>query len=932
VDASVGTFSGLESKPVHPEEIPTPSSLPPGREPSADGRLVEQVRRGDADAGHRFFREYYPGIYRYLLWLTGRPEVAEDLAQETLIRAWRYLDTFDDRAPLRAWLHRIAHREFLRALRSQTRVPAERVMASLEEIAEVAEPRTAELTEAVELHEVIRKLPITEGEIVVLHYLQGYNCQEIARIVGAPVSTVKYRLLTARSHLQRELGEGDLLYLNEPGLIMRQWAWLPLDQIHALEARLSLGGAGRRAPGPADQETPGHGARKEDEMERREFLRQAAVGAAGLMLPETEKEVVDSRLTQKVTCAFKGTALSDLCEHLLADTGVHLVAGPSVADEKVTLFCEKLPLREVMRQLSRPFGYTWLRSRKEGGEYRYELVQDLRSQLLEEELRNRDRNAALLALEKEIERYRPYLSLSPDEALARAQTAPAGEKPLLEKLAGGGWGPIQMYFRLSNQDILALRAGQRLTFSAAPDPGEQPLAPELARQVYQSFRDWRVRPMPRGEAFFPFDPAHPDDPPLSAVPELRASIDLTMAQTEPGEFTLDGHSTLFFPKGFGRMGIGAGPYASGRSRAALEPDNRAANLKLAGEPAFRRRVTLQPQSSCRPAPTALAGDSATPEHKVTIADVLEALHQATGLPVVADYYTRLYKPPAVSVRDLPLFETLNLIADTMRMRWRKEEDWLQFRSASYYDDRLKEVPNRLLTRWSAARRLNGILRPDDLLEIAQLPDAQLDAEEMAEGARDCLGLVEWDLARRKSLRPHLRNLATFTPEQRRMALGVEGLPFTRMTLAQQQQFIALASLSDPLSLQELQTATLRVDYSQPGEFQWGDPGMAFTPFHWVVIVEPGRDGRWLPRPLLRGRTREAVAQAVLRLDPQLRERAVHAMRLRRSAAEPELPVPLEAQIFPTDLSLNVIYLPAASNRLPLHIVGSRGWDTRQTLD
>ena len=85
-------------------------------------------------------------------------------------------------------------------------------------------------------------------------------------------------------------------------------------------------------------------------MERREFLRQAAVGAAGLMLSETDKEVVDSRLTQKVTCAFKGTALSDLCERLRGDTGVHLVAGPSVADEKVTLFCESMPLRDVMRQ------------------------------------------------------------------------------------------------------------------------------------------------------------------------------------------------------------------------------------------------------------------------------------------------------------------------------------------------------------------------------------------------------------------------------------------------------------------------------------------------------------------------------------------------------------------------------------------------------
>src|SRR5207253_353331 len=208
-------------------------------------------------------------------------------------------------------------------------------------------------------------------------------------------------------------------------------------------------------------------AREEDEMERREFLRQAAVGAAGLMLSETEKEVVDSRLTQKVTCAFKGTALSDLCDHLRADTGVHLLAGNSVADEKVTLFCEKLPLRDVMRQLSRPFGYTWLRSGTPG-QYRYELVQDLRSQLLEEELRNRDRNAALLALEREIDRFRPYLELSPDEALARAKNAPPEEKPLLERFADRGWGPIQMYFRLSPNDLTAIRAGQWLIFSAEP--------------------------------------------------------------------------------------------------------------------------------------------------------------------------------------------------------------------------------------------------------------------------------------------------------------------------------------------------------------------------------------------------------------------------------------------------------------------------------
>ena len=44
--------------------------------PSAETRLVEQIRGGDAEAGRRFVRDYYPGVYRYLLFLTGRPEVA----------------------------------------------------------------------------------------------------------------------------------------------------------------------------------------------------------------------------------------------------------------------------------------------------------------------------------------------------------------------------------------------------------------------------------------------------------------------------------------------------------------------------------------------------------------------------------------------------------------------------------------------------------------------------------------------------------------------------------------------------------------------------------------------------------------------------------------------------------------------------------------
>jgi RNA polymerase sigma factor (sigma-70 family) len=909
---------------VHPEDTRVQNASDVRPTPSRDVLLVEQVRRGDADACHRFFQEYYPDIHRYLLWLTERPEVAEDLTQETIVRAWRHLDTFDDRASLRTWLHRIAHREFLRFLRSQ------RAQAPLDEVAEAADLRTAGWTEAVELREVVRRLPAEEAAVIVLYYLQGYDCQEIAQIVGAPVSTVKYRLLVARSHLERELGEGDLAYLNEPAAPMRPWAWLPLDQMYTLESRLA-----RRAAG----------GRKEKDMERREFLRQAAAGAMGLML--SEKEVVDGRLTQKVSLAIKGTARSDLCEQLRAETGVHLTAAPSVADEKVTLFCRKLPLRDVMRQLSRPFGYTWLRSSGVGA-YRYELVQDLRSQLLEEELRNRNRNEALIALDREIAKYRPYLDLSPDEALERAKTGAGGglsreqqeEKELLEKLAGLPWGLLQMYFRLSGEEQAALRAGEELRFSEPLRPGEQPrspwfgrdtLPPELGRGVLQSLRNERLV-LREGGYEGTSDPSFPGALPPAEVPEARGMVRLQISQSELGQFTLRGWAHAFTIGNRGEFHWCIGDMcdcATGKSPTATKPNNAVTTARFAGDPSLRLRVSFQPQPSCSCCPTGERGssssdggaDESAPASKVTTADVLEALHHATGMPIVADFYTCLHKSEAVSARNQTLFDALNRVADAKRLRWSKDGAWLQFRSTSFYDDRLKEVPNRLLVRWASSRRQHGFLTLDDLCEIAQLPSPQLDGTEMAEGAKLCWGLAEWDLVRgRWPQRPQLLFLAGFTEAQRREAMSAAGLPFARMSLAQQQKFMGFALSGEPVqSMDELEGAVLRVEYTQPGGFQWGEPAWSGYYTRWVIPLGPGPQDRRVLRPPVQAPTREAALAAVRRIDPQLRQALFQAAR----RTDPRVAADLDAfdvsQIFPTQRDLTIVYVPGARNARALYV-------------
>src|SRR3989442_2181311 len=92
-----------------------------------------------------------------------------------------------------------------------------------------------------------------------------------------------------------------------------------------------------------------------------------------------------------------------------------------------------------------------------------------------------------------------------------------------------------------------------------------------------------------------------------------------------------------------------------------------------------------------------------------------------------------------------------------------------------------------------------------------------------------------------------------------------GLSFTRMSLAQQQRYIALALEFDeePLqSLDELDGGVLRVDYVPPGWFEWAVPGPNW--FRFAVPVEPGREGRRAMAPVVREQTRKAALAAARR--------------------------------------------------------------------
>ena len=166
-----------------------------------DKWLVQRILSGDKAAGEQFVIEHYETIFRFLRNLTGSKEDAEDLTQQTFLRAWEALSSFRGDSSLSTWLHSIAYREYTHWLRSR------REFVPLDEIVDMPDEQANQNLEAVLLRWAIYRLDPEHREVFVLHYVQGFSVSEIAKIVGVPAGTVKSRLFFARQKLRELLSD-----------------------------------------------------------------------------------------------------------------------------------------------------------------------------------------------------------------------------------------------------------------------------------------------------------------------------------------------------------------------------------------------------------------------------------------------------------------------------------------------------------------------------------------------------------------------------------------------------------------------------------------------------------------------------------------------------------------------------------------------------
>jgi RNA polymerase sigma-70 factor (ECF subfamily) len=141
-----------------------------------------------------------PDIYRYAYFLCKNQDLAEDLVQETFIRAWRFLGSLRDERKAKSWLFTTLRREFARQF--------ERYQPRFDDVEPDQLPgERSSQWEVLVVRRAMLGLPLKYREPIVLQVIGGYSGDEIANMLGVPRATVNTRLFRARQRL-RKIFEG----------------------------------------------------------------------------------------------------------------------------------------------------------------------------------------------------------------------------------------------------------------------------------------------------------------------------------------------------------------------------------------------------------------------------------------------------------------------------------------------------------------------------------------------------------------------------------------------------------------------------------------------------------------------------------------------------------------------------------------------------
>ena len=166
---------------------------------------VREAQDGSVAAFEQLYRDHVGRVHALCLRLSGDPVQAEELTQDVFVRAWEKLDSFRGESAFSTWLHRLAVNLVLGRRRSDGRRGARVFLADDLAVFESPVPSGMEVGARMDLEAAMATLPEATRTVFVMHEVEGYTHDEIARLTGRAEGTCKALLHRARKLLRERL-------------------------------------------------------------------------------------------------------------------------------------------------------------------------------------------------------------------------------------------------------------------------------------------------------------------------------------------------------------------------------------------------------------------------------------------------------------------------------------------------------------------------------------------------------------------------------------------------------------------------------------------------------------------------------------------------------------------------------------------------------
>lgn len=185
-----------------------PQLVPNDRD--GERRLVRLASSGDESAFEQLYRAHSPRVFALCLRMSGSRQRAVELTQDVFVHVWQQLGTWRGESALSSWIYRLTVNLVLSNVRGEQRrqkreMPNDEETDDREETRELGSVRPASVGEAIDLERAIATLPRGARTVFVLHDVEGYQHDEIAKMTGTAEGTCRAQLHRARKLLMEAL-------------------------------------------------------------------------------------------------------------------------------------------------------------------------------------------------------------------------------------------------------------------------------------------------------------------------------------------------------------------------------------------------------------------------------------------------------------------------------------------------------------------------------------------------------------------------------------------------------------------------------------------------------------------------------------------------------------------------------------------------------